>query len=521
MNNDTNIVTPFGNAWVDSLPNILQLVINGQLSRRQMVQNLESYYLSNGLYRNAETILRENGLWQDGFKPLRNPTFRAIEFHVAHSAMHTLGKEINVLTDNKAIVEPLKQVWLWSNWKLKQQFALRQMSLIGDLFLKVETTESGKVFFNIINAADVVDIRHDSRGNLTYIRIDLPFLKYDGQKYVQWILTEIWDITAPELAYMARWEYEDKGFLEFKDLTGLTESFPLSSFGIDFIPIVHGKPFDVGLHFGMPPIWTSLDKIDELNKAVTTLHQRLFRHNKPTWAFSSNQQGALGKAVPPPIFMRGGNRVSGGGSDSVNFDGEKFINLPPNVSLSQLIPSLDYNSLLLVTEALRKEIESDLPELKYGTLNTIGTSGLSGRAIRMLLADSVDRALIVRNCYEEMLIKAHKIALTLGDISGVFSGIGLYENGDFEHDFNEREIFPTTEYEDAETSEKWVAQGVPLKIALGWVKKTDAQIEAVEKAIEEENKKNQIAIANSMGMDINNDNIPESENAQETQKESI
>jgi hypothetical protein len=46
---------------------------------------LRAYYYSNGLYTELRDVLRRQGVAAEALKPLRNPTYRVVEFHAGIS----------------------------------------------------------------------------------------------------------------------------------------------------------------------------------------------------------------------------------------------------------------------------------------------------------------------------------------------------------------------------------------------------------------------------------------------------
>ncbi|MEI7849538.1 MAG: hypothetical protein WCK35_27315, partial [Chloroflexota bacterium] len=141
---------------------------------------LEAYYMNNGLYDSTQQVLFENGIWTPGMKPLRNPAKRTVEFHVTHIWPGSLEKALPIVTENPRIIEPIHQVWRWSNWGVKKQLAARWFALFGDWFCKVATSSdpiTGKVvrvYLQNIKPEMVTDFEVDERGNVTYIRLDIP-----------------------------------------------------------------------------------------------------------------------------------------------------------------------------------------------------------------------------------------------------------------------------------------------------------------------------------------------------------
>lgn len=422
------------------------------LSYQQQYAWLRNYYLCNGLYQGLQAQSHQLGLWTEGMHPLRNPAYRVVEFYTGKLWPGTLPDALPIVADNTAIVEPIQQVWTWSNWGARKQVAARWFALYGDLFIKVAQTEKkDRVYLQLLEPIYVTDFDADERGYLTYARIDVPVMKRENNKAKTVTHTEVW--TKDDLRV---WEHSLGENTDLERLGEPARISPLSEFGIDFVPIVHAPFRDIGEARGMASFTHALDKIDEANRMATRLHQMLFRYNKPLWAVSANMVDPSGRPLPGP-------RVAGAEgteeSDTFEMGDDRMVRLPGNSSMEALVPTLDYASALTILQDHMGELERDLPELAYYRLREKGD--LSGRAVRLLLGDAVDRALEARGNAEAALARADMMALTIGVQAGLFKGIGTYEGGGFEHTFEERDIVPLSEYEKGQNDlvEVQIAQG--------------------------------------------------------------
>jgi hypothetical protein len=143
--------------------------------------------------------------------------------------------------------------------------------------------------------------------------------------------------------------------------------------------------------------------------------------------------------------------------------------------MEYLVPNLNYAAHLDVINAQMRELEEDLPELSYYRQKELGSS-ITGKAVRLLLSQAVDRTIEARGNIETGLARADAMALTMGVNAGLFRRIGTYERGDFEHTFAEREVIPFSTQEQAETLKTEVDAGIPLVTAArrrGW---TEAEL---------------------------------------------
>lgn len=437
------------------------------LTPAQQYRYLLQYYYNVGLYYQQRVANYEDERWTPAMHGLRTAAYRVVEFYVSKLWPGTLPGALPIITDRPAIIAPIEQVWTWSNWGNQKQIAARWLAIYGDLFIKVVMRADGsRVYFQLLDPQYVTDFDTDERGYLTYARIDIPQAIRTGDKVEARTLTEVWDKASQT---MRRWLH-DLSAADELDRLGVAEEFSFAQFGIDFVPIVYCKFKDVGDKRGMNAFLHALDKMDEANMQATRLHQMLFRHNSATWVLSANAMDASGRPLPPPV-LPGGSTSAATDANTVTVGDERMYRLPGMSKLDSLVPPINYDAALNILNAMVTEIERDLPELAYYKLRDMGE--ISGRAVRLLLSDAIDRLLEVRGNAESALIRANQMALTIGQNAGLpqFRGIGSYDNGDFEHTFADREVIPISDVEEAQAVQTLVTAGVPLRTALrraGW-----------------------------------------------------
>lgn len=412
----------------------------------QRYELLKAYTAQNGLYVSAAAANYANVTWQQSMRGLRTVGFRVVEFHAAHLWPGTLPDALPIVTDNAALVPAIEQLWTWSNWAAQKQVAARWLAMFGDVFIKVtESPDRSRVYMALIDPAQVTDFDTDTRGYLTYIRIDVPQVERRGDKTVRVWHTEVWEPDRYRL-----WVHDKGADEELARLGTPREDKPLSVFGIDFVPFVHCMFRDVGEERGQAAIWPALEKIDEANLKATRLSQLLFRHNNVNWAIGGMGNDATGRPLPPPSI----NGAGASASDdpySLTMQGERFFRLPGNSQLTALVPALNYDAALAILNADMMELEHDLPELAYARISEQAGANLSGRAIRFMLTPAIDRVLEARGNAESALIRAHQMALTIGANTGLFKNIGSYDAGDFAHSFADRDVIPCDEQEEAQS----------------------------------------------------------------------
>lgn len=446
---------------------------------------LRSYYLSNGLYDALSQRLYDATPRQasEPLKPLRNPTYRCVEYYVSHVWSGDLPDALPIVADNKTIAPAIQDVWRWSNWGNRKQVAIRQLAMLGDLFVKVvQTVDRRQVYFQLIDAEHVVNpLVKDHRDYITFIRIDTPQIDENGRP---WTYTEVWDRESESLRI---WRH-DRGDLPIKDLGPATEVQPFAAFGIDFVPIVHVKFRDVGEDRGMAAIVPAIDKIDEANRQATRLSQMVFRYGRAVWALSANSMDQSGRPIPAPRLTDS----AGESTDTLTLQDDTMLRLPGMSTLQSLVPQINYADALKVLQDMMRELQNDLPELAYYELRDLGT--LSGRAVRLLLSAAIARALEVRGNAEDGLVRAQQMALTM--MAGAGLGVsGSFDQGDFEHSFAPRDVIAIDELEEAQgdlaqaqAGQAWVTAGMPfsevLRRSAGGYNEDDIERILTEKAAE-------------------------------------
>lgn len=411
---------------------------------------LRAYYANNGLYDLLQRSMYESGITHSALRGLRNPAFRVCEFYVASLWPGPLERALPIVVDddaNEAIVEPIQQVWAWSNWGAKKQVFSRTVPMLGDGFIKVvPDVGRGRVYFQLVDPEHVTEIDTDERGYLTYARIDVPIRVRAVDTPVARIHTEVW---SKELGTFRRWVHAQPD-RPIEELGAPVEETPLAAWGIDFVPIVHAKFRDVGEQRGVGAFTLSLDKIDEINRMATRLGQQLYRHVDATWAVTSTVIDREGRPLPA---LRPGPDGTVTGATTIRVGEGSFLSLPGGYDLKSLVPELDYAAMLNAIAQAVGDLGEDLPEMAYWRIPEV-QGDASGRALRVKLLPAMARAEEARSNLEDALVRANQMALTIGQAAGleVFRGIGSFDAGAFVHTFQERDVIPLSDLE------KWQAE---------------------------------------------------------------
>lgn len=451
---------------------------------RDQYRALKSYYLNNGLYEVLDKLLKAiaDDDKKAALRPLRNPAFRVVEFYAAKLWPGTLPNALPLEAKSDSILPAIQQVWQWSNWNIEKQTCARWFATFGDMFIKVATKGDpvNRVFMQNIEPEFVTDFDADERGYLTYIRMDIPRTRRNAKGELEaYTHTEVWTKQDYRL-----WEHDKGPDEELEKLGTPTQAEPLASFGIDFVPVVWVPFRSIGDERGTGAFTLQLDKIDEINRQATRLHQILFRYNRALWALMANATDSTGRPLPAPRIGGQATPTSAGNLGQLEVDDDTLLGLPGMSDIKSLVAQINYADALAILNAQIAELEQDLPELAYFRLRDAGE--LSGRAVRLLLGDAVDRLIEARGNGEAGLLRAQAMALTMGVKAGLFEGIGTYEAGSFEHKFVERDPFPLSDHELAETTKTLTDAGVPVLAAARFAGFSEEQLADLEKELASE-----------------------------------
>jgi hypothetical protein len=413
---------------------------------------LRWYYQNNALYDRLNVAYYQTSRVAPAMKGLRNPAYRIVEFYPAMLWPGDLPAALPLDFDDSmstahtdALTKAIHQTWAWSNWAQNKQTFARWLPMLGDTFIKVvQPKGSGRVYFELIDPANVIDFQEDRRNNVVECRIDIRRQdKLPNGQCRDWLHVERW--SKAEGTYTV-WRIDNVGdqVPEEDDFPAPLAVVPLSQFGINFVPIVHCKFIDIGELRGISAYLLQLDKIDNLNMEATRLAQLLYRVNRKALAISANDKDAAnrpGAALTMPDLDIG--------------EDDEVMLLPGNATVQSLMPGVNFEAHRVWIADGIKDLQSDCPELAYWSFVEHATANeLSGRAIRYMLGPAIQKVLEVRGRAEDALTRADMMALTLGQAANLplFRGLGTYDQGDLDHTFEARDVVPLSDKEIADTT---------------------------------------------------------------------
>lgn len=432
-----------------------------QLNYPALYRMLRLMYYNNRVYqelRGADAhAWAQIGISDAGeMRGLRNPTHAAVNFYSATVWPDSIEDAFpfDNQAENPALLVAFLQILEWSNFEYWRPIIPRRQAALGEVFLKVATRpddpalgDPRRVFLQVIDPDYASGEVYDERGFIEYIRFDSVDVESLGAGRVRrtWHV-EIWDKARGSATF---WDIEsdrrpDDAKLRATRPRRTLDILTVQGAGADFVPIARIPFSGSGDGRGEAAIIPAFDKIVELDQMASSLHTRLYRHNKPDWALEGVGASADG-LVMPPVEIGDLNEAG-----ELKISGEAFYQVPVGYRLSTLIPNVDYASQReAIAEHWEALLETDLSELNYGRLST-GSGELSGRAIRYKLTPAIKKAGEARGNADGGLIRAVQMAATIGSNRGIFRGIegipngnvGSYAAGDLAFRFRSRPFIP-------------------------------------------------------------------------------
>lgn len=431
---------------------------------------------------------------------LRNPIHRIVEFYPITMLTGRLddllkveepdGTEDSGTDDDGDEDPPLKaailKVWERSNMAAQKQVGKRYLARDGQVFIKTPKPEGKDYCYEqFVPAKHVTDYDTDERGNVTYIRLDVPETRTgeDGQTRNVWV-TEVWRKGKPDepgyalFAETERTTFESVPTEKRIAETPGTKRVELGSdaqdgFAFDFVPFVAVNAQDTGEKRPEPVYAHGLHLIAWICREATRLSDLMFRYNKAFKVIGGAGKDGQGRPLPAPkpgnvrdlgamhaeqnavddhtVPFRG-NRAAllSREQEDISIEGIAVVGLPGDAQMFDATPNINYEAARQWISDHLKELYEELPELLYYAIES--RANQSGAALRTLIAGALSRAEEMQANLIAGLVKANKMALTISQLEG-FEGfsaeeIGTYEDGGFEHEIEAPEILPLTEEEE-------------------------------------------------------------------------
>ncbi len=383
-----------------------------------------SYY-NNDVYRAINTNaarLKATGNLYKHIRGIQNPVERLCDSYPAKVYGGSLDFEdlstgaIPITLADDRLKDAIRQLWLWSNWRLQKAPYVRQGALLGDSAIKVvDEPDKGKVRMEVLHPGKIKEAKRDTVGNVKSVTIE--YERYDAESKKYYTYTEEWTETGRVQTFK-----NNEPFAYYSDANGAPVKAWDNPYG--FIPLVLVQHKNLGLEWGANAFHAQIYKIDELNDAASLLNDQIRKTVNALWYFAG-----VGKA----------NEIT---ASTEERDKLPALYGPKESQPFPMVAPIDITAAGQNVDRLLMELERDMPELALHRLREGGNATAPG--VRAVYSDAIDRFVEAQGTYDDGLIRAQKMAISIGGFRGYdgFQGYNLnsYDAGDLEHYIQDRPV---------------------------------------------------------------------------------
>lgn len=395
----------------------------------------ESYKTKFGLYRYIRNIY--------------NPAYRLGEFWKAHlwaGTLENIPLTFPETVDGENLLAAIMQIWQWSNWQVKKDIVPLYGSVLGDVgILIVDDPQREKVFFDVINPANIAAVELDAMGNVKGYEIQEERQDPRTTRDVSVVYSEIAVRDGDDVIYTtfldgAPWAWNEDPAGE--PIISWTRPY-------GFIPLVLIQHNDVGLQWGWAEIQPGQSKFREIDDQASKFNDQIRKIEEPIWAF-------FGVTKPEDGFTFSETNLTGTAAANRPQPGREEVNAlygSADGSAVPLVAPLDISAVIENIQNLTKEIERDYPELRLMALDEAG-GNISGRALRLARQPAETKVNQRRPNYYSALERANKMAVAIAGFNG-YDGFGNFNlesfgKGLLNHSIGRMPIFAVDPLDDLE-----------------------------------------------------------------------
>lgn len=369
-----------------------------------------------------------------------NPAYRLGEFWKSHlwaGSLEDIPLVFPKTATEENLLSAIKQIWAWSNWQVKKDIVPLFGSVLGDVgILIVDDPQREKVFFDVVNPTNIVNVELDPVGNVKAYEIqeerqDPRTTKEKSVTYSEIAVRDGDDVIYTTLLDGSpfAWNTDQGG----EEVTSWSKPY-------GFIPMVLIQHNDVGLPWGWSEIQPGQSKFREIDDEASLFHDQIRKTVNPVWIH-------FGVTKPENDVTFAEDNLTGTAAANRPQPGREQMNAlygPEGGSSVPLVAPLDIEAVISNIQNLTKEIERDYPELRLMALDEAG-GNISGRALRLAQQPTETKVNQRRPNYYSALVRANQMAIAIAGSNG-YEGFEAFDLDSFgqgllEHTIGKMPIF--------------------------------------------------------------------------------
>lgn len=400
-----------------------------------------SSYRNNTAYssinRIASRLKASSGLYKN-IRGIYNPVYRQNQLLVSYIYggsidMETLtGGAIPVVTSNAALIEAIKQLFVWSRFAQNKSLYTRHGALLGDVALKIiDDREHEKVRLEVLHPGKIRDVEVDAVGNVQSIIIE-----YERPEELDVANMRPSRLGTADLRSNITYTYTEKitkdkfqtfkngsPFAFYKDMSGKPVAEWDNEYG--FVPVSLCQHQPSGLKWGENAFHASTRKVDEINDQASLLNDQ------------------VRKVIVPLLFVSGAGGKKDLTVDTSDRDRFTIIYAPEGSDIKNVIGDIDIEGASANIDKMLQELERDLPELALQRMRESG-GDQTAPGVTAAYSDAVGRVEEARGNYDGALVRAIQMAVTMGGLNSYrgFESFNLqsYDAGNIDFYIKDRPV---------------------------------------------------------------------------------
>jgi len=339
----------------------------------------------------------------------------------------------------------IAQIWAWSNFASKKNILSLHGSVLGDVFIEVvDDTDLGQVYLDTIHPGKIQDFEADRKGNIkSYSFVEL-------RKHPEYERT----VTYLETCRNDGGTIVYNTYLDGEPYpwdTALGEEWTVD---YGFVPMVHVMHKDVGLQFGWSELHQGRVKFQELDDLVSKFHDHIRKTVDPPWFLSG-----VSKSKVTSTLSRTEQEPDSNDTQPDRESLPAFYATNPQAKAKAMVADLPIGEVAAYIKDAMEELKEEYPELSFAEELALTTN--SSRAIRAARQRAEAKVQKRRPHYDDGLIRAQKMALSIGGYRNIIDGFDLnsFDTGAEEHFIANRPVFGKDPLDDLEIEEKFWTVG--------------------------------------------------------------
>lgn len=423
---------------------------DGRKLRYQVLWAMYENTMYRDIHKWAQALRNTYGLYKE-VRNIYNPTFRMVEFWKMIVWGGFLSDEaeeegaIPIKTEHDGIRTAIKQLWMDSNWAVNKDILVGWGTALGDTAIRVtDDTEEKEVRIEPVHPGTLKDYEQDAKGNVVYYEIEeIRVLELPSGKEKDVVYLETAELFDNVVVY--------ETFVDGKPAPW--DGYPQTwrkPYG--FIPFAIIQHNNVGSPWGWAEAHAGRSKINEIEDLASKLHDYIRKVIDPIWLFNFKKPKAAAD-----MQMTSGTATADRPAPIREEMHSIYVPNPQAKGQALVTDMIDVEKTMIALQGILQELERDFPELQMDIWTVGGyTTGTAMKTARQRVERKVQQR---RPNYDGALIKAHKMAMSIGSQAGYdgYDGFGEdIQDDSFDHSIPaDRIIFETDALEALDKKKKF------------------------------------------------------------------